>query len=90
MAVQGPFSREMNAAQLREYDCRLLVTKDGGKEGGFEEKLAAAAQTGARAAVIRRPEETGLSLEEIMERLSKRRADRKNINSLRKHKESDR
>ena len=41
IAMQGPFSKELNAAMLRQYDCRYLVTKDSGKAGGFEEKIQA-------------------------------------------------
>lgn len=69
LAVQGPFSEEMNYAQLREYGCRILVTKDGGAEGGFSQKLAAARRAGVRTAVIRRPGESGLSVREILERV---------------------
>ena len=32
IAMQGPFSEEMNRAMLRQYDCRYLVTKDSGKD----------------------------------------------------------
>ena len=35
IAMQGPFSEEMNRAMLRQYDCRYLVTKDSGKAGGY-------------------------------------------------------
>ena len=42
IAMQGPFSREMNEAMLRQYQCSYLVTKDSGKAGGFEEKIQAA------------------------------------------------
>ena len=31
IGMQGPFSMELNAAMLRQYDCRYLVTKDAGK-----------------------------------------------------------
>lgn len=65
VAMQGPFSRELNAALLRQFGIRWLVTKDGGAEGGFAEKAAAAADAGARLVVIRRPaEEGGLGYEE--------------------------
>ncbi len=53
--MQGPFSREMNLALLREWDIRLLVTKESGKAGGFSEKIEAAREAGAQAVVIRRP-----------------------------------
>lgn len=66
IAMQGPFSAEMNQAHLREYDCRILVTKDGGRTGGFEEKLKGALGAGARVLVIRRPPDQGMSLEEVI------------------------
>ena len=65
LALQGPFSLEMNAAMLRQYRIRYLVTKDGGAPGGFREKAEAAAETGAELILLRRPEETGLSFEEV-------------------------
>lgn len=66
IAMQGPFSEEMNLAQLREYGCAYLVTKDGGAAGGFSEKIKAARRAGAAAVVIDRPGSgEGLSLDEI-------------------------
>ena len=65
IAMQGPFSGNMNEALLRETEAKWLVTKESGKAGGFGEKLAAAARTGAGTVVIEKPEETGLSLEEV-------------------------
>ena len=67
IAMQGPFSEELNLALLREFSCSILVTKDGGVQGGFEEKRRAAARAGAVLAVVERPAEKGLSLEEVME-----------------------
>lgn len=72
IAMQGPFSRALNEAILKQYDIRWLVTKDGGAPGGFQEKLLAAEHTGARVILIRRPEETGLTMEEILGRLEER------------------
>ena len=66
IAMQGPFSVEMNRAHLREYNCRFLVTKDGGKTGGFEEKLKGAQEAGAEVLVIRRPFDQGISLEAVI------------------------
>ena len=66
IAMQGPFSREMNAATIRQYEIRILVSKDGGGPGGFAEKAAAARETGAELIVIRRPEETGLGFDEVL------------------------
>ena len=66
IAMQGPFSRELNAALIRQYGIAFLVTKDGGAEGGFPEKAAAARETGAALIVLRRPEEDGESEDEIL------------------------
>ena len=65
IAMQGPFSRELNEAMLRQYDCRYLVTKDSGKAGGFMEKLQAAASCHAVPVIIGRPlKEEGITLGE--------------------------
>ena len=67
---RGPFSVEENVRIIREHGIRILVTKDGGIEGGYLEKLASAALCQVRVIVIRRPKEEGLSEEEILRRLS--------------------
>ena len=66
IAMQGPFTRELNAALLRQKKIAWLVTKDGGREGGFPEKAAAARETGATLVLLRRPEEQGERFEEII------------------------
>ena len=66
ICMQGPFSEELNTALLKQFDARWLVTKEAGKNGGYEEKIRAAAKAGARVVLIGRPTtETGLSLEEV-------------------------
>lgn len=66
IAMQGPFSRELNEALIRQFRIAYLVTKDGGKAGGFQEKVQAAENTGIELVLIRRPEETGESFEDIV------------------------
>lgn len=75
IAMQGPFSEETNRSQLAEFNCRFLVTKDTGDNGGFQEKVRAAGEAGAVALVIDRPETErglsaaqGLSADQVMER----------------------
>ena len=46
LAMQGPFSKEMNLALIREYGISVLVTKESGAAGGFSEKLEAAKECG--------------------------------------------
>lgn len=67
IAMQGPFTKEMNIALLHYTDAAYLVTKESGKSGGFEEKLEAARCTGAKVVIIRRPIENGRSVEQIIE-----------------------
>lgn len=68
IAMQGPFSRELNLALMRQFSIAVLVTKDSGVEGGFPEKILAARDAGVRVVVIGRPErEGGLSLGEAVE-----------------------
>ena len=66
IAMVGPFSREMNIATMRQYQIAWMVTKDSGKAGGFDEKMEACRETGARPVVIERPRECGLSMEEVL------------------------
>lgn len=70
IAMQGPFSQTMNMALLREYDCRYMVTKDGGKAGGLDEKLKAAGEAGVCTLLIDRPDSgKGISLEKVKEQI---------------------
>ncbi len=71
ICMQGPFSAELNAAMLRQFDAKYLVTKDTGVTGGFLEKIEGARIAGVRVIVIRRPvEETGYSFSQVLERLN--------------------
>lgn len=73
IGMQGPFSRELNSAMLRQFDCAYLVTKDTGRAGGFQEKIDAALECGAIPVIIGRPlKEEGLSLRECKRELMKR------------------
>lgn len=77
LAMQGPFSVELNEAVIRQYEIRCMVTKESGNNGGFLEKLQAAQNTGIKVMVIGNPENTeGSTFEEILrelERLAGRR-----------------
>lgn len=42
LALQGPFTVDVNEAMLRQYDISCLVTKKSGRAGGYIEKLEAA------------------------------------------------
>ena len=64
IAMFGPFSQRMNEAMLEQYRISYLVTKEAGRNGGFEEKMQAAKRCGVKAIVIRRPEDSGVTVEE--------------------------
>ncbi len=71
IGMQGPFSMELNAAMLRQFDCKYLVTKDTGKAGGFQEKIDAALSCGTVPVIIGRPlKEKGLSVAECRHMLA--------------------
>ena len=67
IAMQGPFSEELNYAMLRQVGARWLVTKESGTAGGFDEKLAAAKRAGAGVIMICRPEaqEQGMEFSQL-------------------------
>ena len=64
IAMFGPFAQRMNEAMLEQYRISYLVTKEAGRNGGFEEKMQAAKRCGVKAIVIRRPEDSGVTVEE--------------------------
>ena len=73
IAMQGPFTRELNEALIRMLDIEVMVTKDSGDTGGFMDKIDAAEACGITAVVIGRPlHEQGFPLEEIKAELATR------------------
>ena len=73
ICMQGPFSKELNTAMLRQYGCKWMVTKASGMEGGFPEKLEAAKEAGAKLLIIGRPKkEAGLTFKECRKMLKER------------------
>lgn len=66
ICMQGPFSRDMNTAMLKQTGAVWLVTKESGKAGGFQDKVDAARAAGAKVLVIGRPVvENGLSEQQV-------------------------
>ena len=72
LALQGPFTEQMNEAMLRQYDVQCLVTKQSGRTGGFLEKLKAAECANIPVYVVgAMAEEEGASFEEVVIKLEK-------------------
>ena len=69
IAMQGPFIKAINIALMEQFGISYMVTKDSGKEGGFDDKMEAAKEAGATLIVIKRPDDKGVSAEEILSEL---------------------
>lgn len=57
VAMQGPFSKELNKALYRQFGVTLVITKESGKVGSVDEKLEAARELGLEVIVIERPKQ---------------------------------
>ena len=55
LAIQGPFSYEMNLAMIRDYKADVMVTKNSGLIGGSDTKLRAAMDAGISVIIIDKP-----------------------------------
>ncbi|MBP5222829.1 MAG: precorrin-6A reductase, partial [Lachnospiraceae bacterium] len=75
IAMQGPFTKEMNLAMFHQYGIACLVTKESGRTGGVDEKLEAALEAKIPCCMIRRPQTAEKiredSPEEVWQQLSK-------------------
>ena len=71
IAMQGPFSKEMNLAMIRQYQASVLVTKESGKTGGEDTKLAAAGEAQIPSYIILRPDEKTpvMDMDEVLKQL---------------------
>lgn len=71
IAMQGPFSKEMNLAMIRQYQATVLVTKESGKTGGEDTKLAAAGEAQISSYIILRPNEktSVMDMDEVLEQI---------------------
>ncbi|MDR1147858.1 MAG: precorrin-6A/cobalt-precorrin-6A reductase [Spirochaetaceae bacterium] len=67
IAMQGPFSEGLNRALIQQINAAWLVSKETGAEGGFNEKINAAAGENCNALVIRAPDgDAGFDAETII------------------------
>lgn len=56
IAMQGPFTKELNVALYQNYKTTVVVTKESGKVGAVDDKVEAALDLGIHVVLIRRPE----------------------------------
>ena len=57
ICMQGPFTHDANVSMMRMIDAKYLLTKETGNTGGYKEKLSACEAIGAKAIVIKKPQE---------------------------------
>ena len=55
IAIQGPFSHELNMILFKEYQADVIITKNSGQVGGSDTKITAAMALGLPLVVIDRP-----------------------------------
>ena len=55
IAMQGPFSKELNIELYKKYNADVLVTKNAGHIGGTDTKISAAEAMGIPVVIINRP-----------------------------------
>lgn len=55
IAIQGPFTKELNAALYKQYDVTLMITKESGKVGSVDEKIESALELNIEIILIKRP-----------------------------------
>lgn len=55
IAIQGPFTKELNHALYRQYGVTLMITKESGQVGSMDEKIEAAIEQQIEIILIKRP-----------------------------------
>lgn len=65
VAMQGPFTVELNRALFQAYAAQVIVTKESGVAGGLDTKLEAARQLGLAVVMVRRPPEQGATVSSL-------------------------
>ena len=73
LALQGPFSTQLNEALIDQYDIRCLVTKKSGAAGGFIEKMAAAKNKNILVYIVGQSvQDDGMSFEAVCEYIDRK------------------
>lgn len=76
VAIQGPFSKDLNKSLYDQFGVTLMITKESGKVGSVDEKLEAALENGIETIMIARPkisyENVYSQFKELIEALKQR------------------
>ena len=60
VAIKGPFNQQMNQAMYRFYQADVVITKESGTEGGYQDKILPCLEMGIPCIVICRPRQANL------------------------------
>lgn len=55
IGMQGPFSKELNTATMKQLDIKYIISKKGGDTGGEREKIESAKEIGVKTILLSRP-----------------------------------
>jgi precorrin-6A/cobalt-precorrin-6A reductase len=70
VALQGPFSKELNRVLFKFYGADILLTRDSGHAGGTDTKISAALELGLKVVLLKKAKiSTGLIMNTIKELL---------------------
>lgn len=68
VALQGPFSKELNRVLFKSYGADIILTRDSGHAGGTDTKLSAALELGLKVVLLKKTNmSTGLKMNSIDE-----------------------
>ncbi len=67
IAMQGPFSLDMNIATIKYCNADVIITKQSGTAGGYDEKIQASIYCDISCIVIKRPQSFGTNFENLEE-----------------------
>ncbi|MHB9093393.1 MAG: precorrin-6A reductase [Eubacteriales bacterium] len=76
VAMQGPFSKDMNRITFKMYNASVIVTKDSGRVGGTDSKISAALGLKIPVVIIKRSKllekdgDTVLTYEQVLEKVA--------------------
>lgn len=77
VAMQGPFSKDMNRITFKMYNASVIVTKDSGRVGGTDSKISVALGSKIPVVIIKRPkllvkdEDTVFTYEQVLNKVIK-------------------
>ncbi|MDR3540642.1 MAG: precorrin-6A/cobalt-precorrin-6A reductase [Desulfosporosinus sp.] len=71
IAMQGPFSKEINRALFKFYGADILLTRDSGQDGGTDTKISAALELGLEIVLVKKTKDSiGLTAYNVKELLN--------------------